>query len=233
MREPQPPAYTAVREVHGTAVHEGAATDDRLDAQRRAELDRAFRDAAGSKRAVEPDLADSSRVGLAHKTGGDVRMRGEHQAVELPGNRREVGITGDTLELSRVGIDGNNVEAGVPELAKDRVGRLLRRTGYARDGKAPALKETRDRVGSLHGEQSRPTTPGRQDSNDSDPARAGSELGRLRPASALQLAVEEGADGVQRRGVGPSARGEGDVAVGPDERQAAAWHRPQFENIGE
>jgi hypothetical protein len=130
-----------MRDVHGLAVHERAAADDGRDAEFGTDLQGRVGDAAGAKRPMKPDMCDAPNVGLADEFGCDGRMRGDDEAIQRAGNRGEIGIALDALELVGIGIDGHNLVTRRAEPAKDSVGRLVRRSGDTGNHETLALQK--------------------------------------------------------------------------------------------
>jgi hypothetical protein len=61
---------------------------------------------------MKPNVSDPPFGALADKVRCDIRMRGDHEAIDLSRDRPEVRVHGD------------RVITGLPELAEDRVGGL-------------------------------------------------------------------------------------------------------------
>jgi hypothetical protein len=69
-------------EIYWLTVHEWATPDNTFNAGSLALADCRIRDAALSKRAVEPDSADSALSTLANEVDRDVRVGGDNNAVD-------------------------------------------------------------------------------------------------------------------------------------------------------
>src|SRR5262245_27885757 len=132
--------------VHGLAVHQGAAADDALDAARLALADRGLRHAARPERAVEPHAADATLTRLADDVQGLRRVGGDDDAVDRPRNRPEIRIARGPLDLGCIRVDGIHLVAATAELAVDGIGSLPAISRHARDGDASAFEEAGDRV---------------------------------------------------------------------------------------
>jgi hypothetical protein len=158
MLQPEPPAKTAMRGIHRCAIHQWTTTDDGLYSVFGTGLQSLPGDAARAERAMEPDLRDATRRGLAHHFFGCLRRCDDDHAVDRSRNRGKVGVTNRTFEFTGAGIDRYDLEARGAQFAKHGVRRLATRTRDASNGKALSAQETRDFGRNVH-TRSRRGTP--------------------------------------------------------------------------
>ena len=97
--KPEPPADAAVTEIHGLTVHERAAAYDWLYPVGTALLKGFGRDAARTKRAMEPDVVDAEFDGRPRDASRNRRMRDDHDAVNRPRNGTEIREAWQPLDL--------------------------------------------------------------------------------------------------------------------------------------
>lgn len=120
----QPATHAAVDGVHGLAIHERAASHQALEAERFGFTHRFVRHAARAKGPMKPNVSDPPFGALVDKVRCDIRMRGDHEAIDLSRDRRKVGVALNALKFGSVRVHGDRVITGLPELAEDRVGGL-------------------------------------------------------------------------------------------------------------
>ena len=98
----QPATHAAVDGVHGLAIHERAASHQALEAERFGFTHRFVRHAARAKGPMKPNVSDPPFGALVDKVRCDIRMRGDHEAIDLSRDSREVGVALNALKFGSV-----------------------------------------------------------------------------------------------------------------------------------
>ena len=130
----EPGAHAAMREIHGLAIHQGAASHDAGYAGVRALLRCRRGHTPLAKGAVEPNAPDVSRDGLPNDLLRDVGVRGDDEAIQIAGYAGKVWIAFCAFDFGCVRVDGKHFVTGVAQFAEDWVRGAIWPARYARDG---------------------------------------------------------------------------------------------------
>jgi hypothetical protein len=127
--------------VYRFAIHQGTTTHDAAEAPRIGLTDRFIRDAALTKRTVNPDAFNARVRTLSNDLDRYGGMRHDDHPVNRAGDRTQVFVAGKSLNLLCVGIQSGDVIARVAELAKDSVSGLISRAGHSGNHEPPSTQK--------------------------------------------------------------------------------------------
>src|SRR5262245_28728198 len=137
--------HDLVAGVGGRLEHQRAAAVDDGHAALAAIDGGGVADAPIPERAVHPHLVDAERLALADRGLGPVGPRGDDDRVDAAGDVVQRGIAPVALDLLRVGIDGEDLVAAVPQPLVDDVAAVVLRVARHTGDRDPVLGEERGR----------------------------------------------------------------------------------------
>jgi hypothetical protein len=123
------------------AKHERASPNDGIEAAFLALANSLRRHAPLTKGSMKPNSAYTTLSALPYHVNGHIRMCGNHDAIDCPGQRGDVRIAADTLNLRGPRVDGKNFVPAVFQPSVDGVGRLTSVPGDTCNADALATKK--------------------------------------------------------------------------------------------
>ena len=128
------------------AEHEGATSNDNLEAQFFTLTNRLLRNTTAAKRSMKPNSTYPVVAALPYHLNGDIRIGSDHNAIDGRRQGGDIRIAGDALDFRGPGIDGKNVVARVSQPSEYGIGRLVLVSGNPCHRDAFAAKEVGDRL---------------------------------------------------------------------------------------